>query len=145
MVCENHVNCGCKKGRRRTTLVLTDHILHEYHRADQGGQMPENDDGIDRVRVRILPDGRITRADAAAYLGYKPKTLAQWVSQGYGPRLVRVGGRVFYYRADLDQFIRSSAAAARVHSRTLGEDPVRIIETGIGGGLDNGGTRIVKI
>jgi hypothetical protein len=65
---------------------------------------------IDQVRVRVLPDGRMDRANAALYLGHNPKTLAAWQSFGMGPRSVKVGGRVFYYQADLDRFIRGEAA-----------------------------------
>lgn len=70
------------------------------------------DGAVEQVRVRVLPDGRMTRDDAARYLGHQPKTLAMWTLQGKGPRSVKVGGRVFYYRADLDAFIRGEAAAA---------------------------------
>lgn len=65
---------------------------------------------VDQVRVRILPDGRMTRADAAKYLGHAEKTLAMWQLNGKGPPSKKVGGRVFYYRADLDRFIRGEAA-----------------------------------
>lgn len=61
---------------------------------------------IEQVRVRVLPDGRMTREDAARYLGRTPKTLAMWQLQGTGPRSVLVGGRRFYFRTDLDAFIR---------------------------------------
>ena len=64
----------------------------------------------DIVRVRILPDGRMTRKDAALYLGLEPKTLAIWSSEGKGPSPIRVGGRCFYYKADLDAFIQGKAA-----------------------------------
>lgn len=64
------------------------------------------DGGVEQVRVRILPDGRMTREDAARYLGHQPKTLAMWAISGKGPPSVKVGGRVFYYRSDLDAFIR---------------------------------------
>lgn len=57
---------------------------------------------LDQVRVRILPDGRMKRDNAARYLGHQPKTLAMWQLQGKGPRSVKVGGRVFYYREDLE-------------------------------------------
>jgi hypothetical protein len=69
---------------------------------------------IDAVRVRVLPDGRMDRANAAAYLGYAPKTLAIWLGQGKGPRYVKASGRVFYFKDDLDAFLRgeSSASAA---------------------------------
>jgi Helix-turn-helix domain len=68
--------------------------------------MESESESIEQVRVRILPDGRMARDDAARYLGHKPKTLAMWKLQGRGPRAHKVGGRVFYYRADLDAFIR---------------------------------------
>jgi hypothetical protein len=61
---------------------------------------------VDVVRVRILPDGRMTRDDAARYLGLKPKTLAMWALQGKGPEMVKIGGRVFYTQNALDRFIR---------------------------------------
>ena len=61
---------------------------------------------LETVRCRVLPDGRMTREDAARYLGLKEKTLAMWAVQGKGPKSVRVGGRVFYFRGALDAFIR---------------------------------------
>jgi hypothetical protein len=63
-------------------------------------------EGVDRVRVRVLPDGRMCRDDAARYLGCAAKTLAMWALCRRGPRWVKVGGRVFYYQSDLDAFIR---------------------------------------
>lgn len=67
-------------------------------------------DEMEAVRCRVLPDGRMSRDDAAKYLGLKVKTLAMWSLAGKGPRAVKVGGRVFYYRNDLDAFIRGEAA-----------------------------------
>lgn len=67
--------------------------------------MPSDTVQIDLVRVRILPDGRMTRRDAAKYLGLKEKTLAMWAMTGKGPPVVRVGGRCFYRRSDLDEFV----------------------------------------
>ena len=66
---------------------------------------------IEKQRVRVLPDGRLSRWDAALYLGLKPKTLSMWQVAGKGPRPVRVGGRVFYYLADLNAFVRGDDAA----------------------------------
>ena len=60
---------------------------------------------VEGVRVRVLPDGRMTRRDSAAYLGYQSKTLAMWALHGKGPTPRRVGGRVFYLKDDLDAFI----------------------------------------
>ncbi len=65
---------------------------------------------LEHVHVRILPDGRMTRQDAARYLGMKPKTLAMWQLDGRGPRSYRVGGRRFYFKSDLDAFIRGETA-----------------------------------
>lgn len=60
---------------------------------------------IEVVKVRVLPDGRMTREDTARYLGLQPKTLAMWALQGKGPKSILVGGRRFYFLADLDAFI----------------------------------------
>ncbi len=65
---------------------------------------------VDLVRVRILPDGRMTREDAAHYLGRASKTLAMWQLQGKGPRSVLVGGRRFYFKDELDAFVQRGNA-----------------------------------
>ena len=64
----------------------------------------------EQIRVRILPDGRMTRKDAAKYLGRAEKTLAMWTVDGKGPQSVLVGGRRFYFKDVLDAFIRGAAA-----------------------------------
>jgi hypothetical protein len=71
----------------------------------------ERGGALEEVRVRVLPDGRMDRKNAAKYLGHAEKTLAQWATQGRGPRSLKVGGRVFYFRHDLDEFIRVGSAA----------------------------------
>jgi hypothetical protein len=70
--------------------------------------MPDRDgegSSIEEVRVRKLPDGRMDRTNAARYLGLAAKTLAMWKLQGKGPPTKKVGGRVFYFKNDLDDFI----------------------------------------
>jgi hypothetical protein len=67
---------------------------------------------IEEVRVRVLPDGRMDRANAAAYLGYAPKTLAIWLGQGKGPKYLKASGRVFYFKEDLDAFLRGENSRA---------------------------------
>ena len=62
--------------------------------------------------VQATPDGRVTRAEAARFLGFKPKTLAEWQRLGVGPRSLLVGGRRFYRLAELETF-------------ASGEQPVR--------------------
>ena len=66
----------------------------------------KSDPAIDQVRVRVLPDGRMSRRDAAKYLGFTEKTMAMRACQGKRPNGVKVGGRVFYYKAELDDFVR---------------------------------------
>ena len=65
---------------------------------------------LEQVRVRVLPDGRMTRRDAARYLGRAAKTLAMWALEGKGPESVLVGGRRFYFKDALDAFIQGDAA-----------------------------------
>ncbi len=65
---------------------------------------------IEQVRVRVLPDGRMTRKDAAKYLGRAEKTLAMWEMEAKGPPSVLVGGRRFYFKDVLDAFVRGEAA-----------------------------------
>ncbi len=65
---------------------------------------------IEHVRIRVLPDGRMTRRDAAAYLGVSEKTMAMWALQGKGPQSLRVGGRRFYFKDVLDAFIQGEVA-----------------------------------
>ncbi len=65
---------------------------------------------IEQVRVRVLPDGRMTRRDAAQYLGIAVKTVAMWDLEN--PAKLggfKVGGRRFYYKTRLDQVIRGEA------------------------------------
>ncbi len=62
--------------------------------------------GLDRVRIRVLPDGRVTRADAARFLGCSPKTLAMWAMEAKGPPMVKVGGRAFYRIEEVQAFAR---------------------------------------
>jgi hypothetical protein len=60
-------------------------------------------EGIERVKVRVLPSGLVCRRDAARYLGRTPKTLAMWALAKKGPTPVHVEGRVFYRYEELRQ------------------------------------------
>jgi len=47
-------------------------------------------------------------ARAAAYIGFSPKTLANWRATGDGPPYVRLGksgARIVYRVSDLDEFL----------------------------------------
>ena len=71
-----------------------------------------DESAIERVKVRVLPDGRMTRRDAAEYLGIAEKTVAMWDLKNPAKLgSVKVGGRRFYYINRLDQVIRGEAAA----------------------------------
>lgn len=67
---------------------------------------------IEQVRVTVLPDGRVDRKNAARALNREPKTLAEWKRLGIGPRGFLVGGRVFYWWADVQAFARGEQVAA---------------------------------
>ena len=71
---------------------------------------PEAIAEIETVHVRVLPDGRMDRENAARYLGLKPKTLAMWLLEKKGPPSLKVGGKRFYFKDQLDAFIQGEAA-----------------------------------
>ena len=65
-------------------------------------------EAIDRVRIRVTPDGRVNRRDAALFLGKSPKTLAEWMRLGFGPKSHLVGGRRFYSLEELRAYADGS-------------------------------------
>ena len=67
---------------------------------------------IEDVRARVLPGGRVALADAAAFLGYRPKTLHEFHRLGKGPVSYKVGGRRFFHLADLEAFRDTGAREA---------------------------------
>ena len=69
----------------------------------------------------VFPDGRMKASDAALYLGFSEGTLANWRVKGIGPRFIKVGNRVFYFKAENDAWLAagglsSSTAQARLTS-----------------------------
>lgn len=63
---------------------------------------------VETVRVQILPDGRMDTKNAAAYVGVSVNHLEKMRWKGSGPRFVKLGAkRVFYFKEDLDVWIRS--------------------------------------
>jgi hypothetical protein len=63
------------------------------------------DDAIKQLSVEVLPDGRMDRPNAATYIGRSVQTLAVWSMKKIGPAPIRVNGRVYYFKADIDRFI----------------------------------------
>ncbi len=62
-------------------------------------------ENVDICRVVATPDGRVSRVEAAKFLGFKPKTLAEWHRKGLGPKSQLVGGRRFYTLSDLKSYV----------------------------------------
>lgn len=60
--------------------------------------------------VNVTPDGRVTRSEAARYLGFQPKTLANWHRLGIGPSSFMVGGRRFYRLSELERYANGELA-----------------------------------
>lgn len=69
-------------------------------------------------QIRVTPDGRLNRKDAATYLGISETTLRDWAWKSNAkrhdasayPPVVKVGGRAFYRLADLQKFVGLEAA-----------------------------------
>lgn len=70
-----------------------------------------------KVEVVVLPDGRMDRRNAAAYVGVAEKTMAQWAVKGTGPKFIK-RGRCWYRKEALDAWLNEgeaqSTAAARL-------------------------------
>ena len=73
--------------------------------------VPAEQIAVEQVRVRVLPDGRMSRKDTAKYIGVAVKTVAMWDLED-PTKLggVKVGGRRFYYKDRLDAVIRGEVA-----------------------------------
>jgi excisionase family DNA binding protein len=55
-----------------------------------------------------LPGERLTRQEAARYLGLTKNTLERWAHFGrYALPFIKVGARVQYLKRDLDEFLES--------------------------------------
>jgi hypothetical protein len=64
----------------------------------------------------FLPDGRMTPEQASIYLGLSVQTLAKKRCNGSGPKFVK-RGRIFYYREDLDEWLRSARVSSNADRR----------------------------
>lgn len=54
-------------------------------------------DGVEMMKVRVSPDGRVSKKDAGKILnGRSAKTLDNWKSKGWGPKPIKIGGRDSY-------------------------------------------------
>jgi predicted DNA-binding transcriptional regulator AlpA len=58
-------------------------------------------------------EGWMTRAQAAAALRVTADTLYRWQRQGIGPRCGKIGGRVYYRAADVEEWLLARMADDR--------------------------------
>lgn len=87
--------------------------------------------------MRVLPDGRMAAREGARYLGVTEKSLANWRSDGRGPRFLKRMGRIWYRQEWLDEWlekgdrvlslVHAKPRAKRTYTPPLGaENPVPI-------------------
>lgn len=61
-----------------------------------------------RCRITNLsPEGLYSPEEASRYFGNSVHTLRKWRRDGYGPRVIRLGGAIKYQGADLLAFKES--------------------------------------
>lgn len=55
----------------------------------------------------ITPPRKLTRIQAADYLGVRESTLRAWATRKQGPPIYRAGAKVWYLQSALDEWIAS--------------------------------------
>lgn len=68
--------------------------------------MVEMDGAVLRDAVVVDACGRMDRKNAAKALGKSAQTLANWATNGFGPRPFIVGGRAYYWAEQVFAFGR---------------------------------------
>ncbi len=56
---------------------------------------------------------------AGGYISTAPNTMAGWRSLGTGPTFCKIGGRVYYRKSDLDDWIASRRVSSTAEARAL--------------------------
>ena len=79
------------------------------------------------VRRKETPEGRLSVIELAALLGLSRRTLDRYRAKGIGPAFEKVNGRVLYFRAGLDAWVRryrpgSHSEASPGTDREYGKD-----------------------
>lgn len=54
----------------------------------------------------------LTTKEASEMTGFSPSTLNTWRSRRRGPKFVRIMGRVYYMRADVEAWLNEQMAAS---------------------------------
>lgn len=65
---------------------------------------------IRTVKVADNPD-LMTGDETADNIGVNPKTLQRWAREGRGPRRVRIGNRVYYFKPEVQAWLESQFQA----------------------------------
>ena len=81
--------------------------------AEIGHNKPPEPVQIERVRVRVLPDGRMTRNDAAKYLGVAVKTVRRWRDEGQLPPAIQLGGVIRWRPEAIESWLREQEGNQR--------------------------------
>jgi excisionase family DNA binding protein len=84
-------------------------IIRNRHHQPKAASMNTPTLGSTSLLPKTLSNNlRLTRRQAAEYLGVTPETLAVWACTGrYELPYFRSGKKVIYKQSDLDEFIRS--------------------------------------
>ena len=53
----------------------------------------------------------MTGEETAADIGVNPKTLQRWAREGRGPRRVRIGNRVYYFKPEVQAWLENQFVA----------------------------------
>jgi hypothetical protein len=68
------------------------------------------------TNVEVFADGRMDTKNASAYSGLATQTLAIKRTNGTGPKFIK-RGRIFYYREDLDEWLRAARVSSTAQAR----------------------------
>lgn len=61
--------------------------------------------------ARPMAKGLLASKEAASILGLSERTLANWRTQGRGPKFQKLGSRVGYLRTDLKKYLKANEYA----------------------------------
>lgn len=67
---------------------------------------------VTHTEARADACGRMDRRNAALALGKSYSTLSSWNAQGIGPKAFKVGGRCYYWAAEVLAFGRGEEVSA---------------------------------
>jgi predicted DNA-binding transcriptional regulator AlpA len=75
--------------------------------------------------MQIDPAELVSGDATAERCHVKPQTLAQWRSEGRGPRYLKIGRRVFYREQDIREFLGEQLCDPAERIRKDGSKPKR--------------------